>query len=378
MTARRAPGRRRGRARRVLGGLLALALLGLVAAAGAAAWAWRRLGTPYQGYAGAERRVVVAPGEDAGAILARLAAEGVLRDAALARAYLVLVRDDPPLHAGEYLFRGPLSPLEVLDKLARGDVVLHTVTVVEGLTLEETAAALAAAGLGTAADFQKAMRDPARIADLDPEARDLEGYLFPETYSFAAATPPVEIVAKLVATFRERWRAEVVPLLAGGARPRVSELVTLASIVEEEARLPEERPLVAAVYANRLRRGMGLFADPTIIFALKRRGAWTGNLRRADLELDDPYNTYRHAGLPPGPICSPGAASLRAAARPADVPHLYFVGRNDGSHVFAATLAEHNRNVERWQKEYWRARWARERAARTPAAPRRPDGAGGD
>jgi UPF0755 protein len=139
----------------------------------------------------------------------------------------------------------------------------------------------------------------------------------------------------------------------------------LASIVEKEARLDEERPRIASVYVNRLRIGMALYADPTIIFALKRRGVWDGNLRRADLALDDPYNTYRFAGLPPGPICSPGLASLRAAAAPEEGTFLYFVGRNDGSHVFAETLAEHNRNVERWQKQYWRERWARERAAKT-------------
>jgi UPF0755 protein len=136
----------------------------------------------------------------------------------------------------------------------------------------------------------------------------------------------------------------------------VRELVTLASIVEKEARLAAERPLIAAVYANRLERGMGLYADPTVIYALKKAGRWDGNIRRADLALDSPYNTYRHAGLPPGPIASPGAGSLRAAAAPADVPHLYFVGRNDGSHVFATTLQEHNRNVHQWQRLYWRER----------------------
>ncbi|MDX1645456.1 MAG: endolytic transglycosylase MltG, partial [Thermoanaerobaculia bacterium] len=124
-----------------------------------------------------------------------------------------------------------------------------------------------------------------------------------------------------------------------------------------------ERPIVAGVYTNRLRRGMGLFADPTVIYALKLAGSWDGNLRRADLEIDSPYNTYRYGGLPPGPISSPGLASLLAAAEPAEVPYLYFVSRNDGSHVFSRSLAEHNRNVEIWQKRYWRERWARERAA---------------
>ena len=142
---------------------------------------------------------------------------------------------------------------------------------------------------------------------------------------------------------------------ATDSRP-LRELVILASLVEKEAKLDAERPLIAAVYANRLRRGIGLYADPTIIHALKLLGRWNGNLTKADLRMESPWNTYRVPGLPPGPICSPGLASLAAAARPAAVSHLYFVGRNDGSHVFADTLAEHNRNVERWQRQFWRSR----------------------
>jgi UPF0755 protein len=152
-------------------------------------------------------------------------------------------------------------------------------------------------------------------------------------------------------------------------------VVTLASIVEKEAKLAAERPMIAGVYANRLRLGMALGADPTVIFALARAGRYDGNLRRDDLAFDSPYNTYRNAGLPPGPICSPGLASLAAAAAPAAGPYLYFVSRNDGSHVFATTLAEHNRNVERWQKEYWRDRWARERREAADA-PRHGAGSG--
>jgi UPF0755 protein len=208
------------------------------------------------------------------------------------------------------------------------------------------------------------MRDPAPVADLDPAAPDLEGYLFPDTYAFARGVPEREVVAALVANFRRRWTASVAPLLAGarvaGAPSAPREVVTLAAIVEKEARLAEERPLIAGVYANRLARGIALYADPTVIYALKLRGTWDGNLRRPDLQLDSPYNTYRYPGLPPGPICSPGLASLAAAAAPADVPYLYFVGRNDGSHVFAETLAEHNRNVEEWQRRYWRERWSGE------------------
>lgn len=345
--------------RRFAQALGCLVLLALLAAGGAAWWAWSTIHRPY---GAGEETVLIEPGTDAGTILARLEARGVIPDARLARAWLVWVLDDPPLHAGEYRFEGAATTPEVLAKLVRGDVVLHRVTVVEGLTLEETAEALAAAGFGDEEAFLAAMGDPAPVAELDPEAETLEGYLFPETYAFTRGAGEGEIVEAMVRTFREHFDEEVRPLLT--APPTVRELVTLASIVEKEARVEDERRTIAGVYANRLEAGMGLYADPTVIYALKRRGEWDGNLVREDLALDSPYNTYVHRGLPPGPIASPGLASLRAAAAPADVPYLYFVSRNDGTHVFAETLAEHNRNVRRWQQEYWRQRWAEEREAK--------------
>ncbi len=335
---------------------LGLLLLLLAVPAAMAGWSWLRLAQPFQGFAGAERTVLVEPGMGASEILARLESAGVIADAGLARAYLVYVLGDPPMQAGEYLFTGPASTPEVLGKLVRGEVVSLRVTLVEGLTLEESARSLADQGLGGAGALEAAMRDPAPIADLDPEAQDLEGYLFPETYTFAKRTAPEKVVRTLVETFRTRWDERVAAQLPPGDSRGLRELVTLASIVEKEAKVPGERPTIAAVYGNRLDRGIGLFADPTVIYALKRDGRWDGNLRRRDLEMDSPYNTYRYAGLPPGPICSPGLASLLAAADPADVPYLYFVSRNDGSHVFAETIAEHNANVERWQRRYWRER----------------------
>ncbi len=383
-----------------------LALVAILAAAAGAWWAWSTLHRPV---APGERTLVVEQGTDAGTILARLERQGLIPDARLARAYLVYGLGDPPLKAGEYRFDAPASTVEVLGTLIRGDVVLHQVTVVEGLTLEETADALAKAGFGDRDAFLQAMRDPRPIADLDPGAEDLEGYLFPETYSFTRGASEGEIVATLVRTFRDRFEARVRPRLAAGpdagggpgagdgatsalvadawslersaagtTRPpdepvvpldpdrsrrralTVRQLVTLASIVEKEAKVDPERPLIAAVYRNRLDAGMGLYADPTVIFALKRRGTWDGNLTREDLKLDSPYNTYRYGGLPPGPIASPGLQSLEAAAAPADTADLYFVSRNDGTHVFSRTLAEHNANVRRWQKQYWRDRWAEE------------------
>lgn len=342
--------------RRLLGRLLvlvaALALLALVGA-GVAMYVLSR---PYQGYPGGETTVVIAPGAGVQHILNQLQSAGVLRDARFARLVLDYRLGRPALRAGEYHFQGPLAPAEVLAKLVRGDVVLHPVTLPEGLDMEEIADRLVLAGLGERSHLLAAMRDPGPIRDLDPQAPDLEGYLFPETYAFARGTPETEIVATLVRTFRRRFDAEVRPLLDPGAPLTLRRIVTLASIVEQEARRDEERPVIAGVYANRLRLGMGLYADPTVAFALRRHGRYDGTIHKADLSIDDPYNTYRVSGLPPGPICSPGTKSLEAAARPADVPYLYFVARNDGTHAFAATLAEHNRNVEIFQKRYWRQR----------------------
>jgi UPF0755 protein len=349
--------------KRTFGCILLVLLLGGLAAGAAGWWAWRTLETPYRGYSGEERIVLIGPGTPSVHILERLEAEGVVRDATLTRLWLVYGLGNPPLQAGEYRFTGAADAGSVLDKLIEGDVRTHRVTIVEGLSMDETAAALAAAGLGGIEAFLAAIDDASPIADLDPAATNLEGYLFPSTYHFPSGTSEAEIVATLVETFRRQWSEHVAPVDSERAPATVRGVVTLASLVEEEARLAAERPTIAAVYANRLERGMGLYADPTVIYAMKLEGTWDGNIRRSDLRMDHPYNTYVHPGLPPGPIASPGLASLRAAADPADEPYLYFVSRNDGSHVFSRTLAEHNENVARWQKRYWRERWAEERRA---------------
>ncbi len=314
-------------------------------------WAERELDRP-RGDGTVE--MVVERGAPLAAILEDLAAAGVIGNPLLARLHLDYRRSGQALKAGEYRFEQPLSAVDALDRLIRGEVITYPLTVIEGLTLAETAARLAEQGFGEVDRFIAAMSSPALIADLDPEAETLEGYLFPDTYAFPSGVGEAEIVAAMVKNFRRRVEGLVAPASEAGLDVR--SLVTLASIVEKEAGALEERPLIAAVFHNRLARGIGLYADPTIIYALKIAGAWDGNLRREDLELDSPYNTYRRTGLPPGPICSPGEHSLRAAARPAAVPYLYFVSRNDGTHVFAETLAAHNRNVARWQVRYWRER----------------------
>ena len=338
-----------------MGATLALVALAL-AAAGGLAWARAELDRPST--LAAARTLSIEPGRSARSILDELERAGVIRSALLARLYLVRVLGDPPLRSGEYRFEAGDSTRDVLDRLRRGDVVTWPVTVVEGLTYRETADALAAAGFGARESFLAEFERGARIADLDPAAGNLEGYLFPDTYRFPRGATAAAITEALVRNFRERFESEARPLLPAAGGRSVRELVILASLVEKEARLDAERPLVASVYSNRLARGIGLYADPTIIYGLKLEGRWDGDLRRRDLEADSPWNTYRVRGLPPGPICSPGAASLAAAARPADSRYLYFVSRNDGSHVFSETLAEHNRNVDRWQRRFFRERRA--------------------
>jgi len=341
------------------GALAIVTLLGVAAALGS--WAWRTIHEPYQGYSADEVLIDVPRGTDAATILESLKTAGVLANADLARLFLIHKMGNPFLQAGEYRFRGPLTIPEVLAKLVQGEIVTYPVTVIEGLSLEETAAALASAGLGDLEIFAAAMRTADQIADLDPAATDLEGYLFPDTYHFAKGTTEEQIVTTMVNTFRRLFEESVTPLRQPDDERSLRAMVTLASIVEKEAQLDEERAVIAGVYAHRLRRRMPLQADPTVIYALTLAGAYDGNLRRDDLSFDSPYNTYAYPGLPPGPIASPGLASLQAAASPAEVPYLYFGSCNDGTHVFAETLREHNRNVNEWQKVYWRKKWAEER-----------------
>ena len=307
----------------------------------------------YKGYEGTEQFVEVPAGASPNAIGRRLAAAGVVRDLATFRYVLARSGQARRLKAGEYRFDRPMKPGEVVDMIARGAVYLRPVTFREGLTIKQMGALYEQAGFGPAADFIQAASNPALIAELDPEARDLEGYLFPDTYTLPRRSTAAELVGQMVANFRSVATAD----LLARAKARglsVRELVTLASIVEKETGKPEERPIVAAVYSNRLRIGMGLQCDPTVIYALERAGRYTGNLTRDDLRFDSPYNTYRYAGLPPGPIAAPGRASLEATVAPADVPYIYFVSRNDGSHAFAATLDEHNRNVFEYQVKPFR------------------------
>jgi UPF0755 protein len=323
-------------------------LLILVAIAAGGAWIYTSLERPYKGYAVEEQFVDIPPGTGTAGMARRLAEAGVVRSARTFRLAVWLRGSSRRLQAGEYRFDRPMTAAQVVDRIARGEVHVRALTFREGLTVREMADVFEKAEFGPASEFRAAARNAELVRDLDPKANDLEGYLFPDTYTLPRRTTAAQLVERMIGRFRK----VLTPEMTGQAAERgmsVRELVTLASLVEKETAKPEERPLVAGVYTNRLRIGMGLQCDPTVIYALMLAGRYDGNIRRADLQIDSPYNTYRYAGLPPGPIAAPGAASLQAAASPADVPYLYFVSRNDGSHVFSATLEEHNRNVYNYQ-----------------------------
>ncbi|MFA5907886.1 MAG: endolytic transglycosylase MltG [Vicinamibacterales bacterium] len=333
---------------------IALLLAALAVAAGAGAWwMYARVQEPFRGAAEAETFVDIPSGTGPAGIGARLVNAGLVRDAWTFRAAVLLSGRARELKAGEYRFDAPMTALDVVGKIARGEVYTRLLTFREGLTMVEMAAVFEERGFGAAADFTRAAQDASLIRDLDPAARDLEGYLFPETYALPRRTPAADVVAQMVAGFKKAFDADLRAAAAAGGLT-VRQAVTLASLVEKETASPDERPIVAAVYRNRMKIRMGMQADPTVIYALQKAGKYDGNLSKEDLRFDSPYNTYRYAGLPPGPIASAGRASLAAAVKPAAVDYLYFVSRNDGTHVFASTLAEHNRNVFTWQVDYFR------------------------
>lgn len=343
--------------------LLGVLFLLLLVAGGALGFLYMRVNQPYRGWDGTEQFVEIPQGAGSVGIGDRLVDAGVIRDRATFRTALWMTGQGRHLKAGDYRFDRAMTPFEAIDKIARGDVDVINVTFPEGLTMAEMAEIFELHGLGSAESFMKAAKDPAPIRDLDPAATDLEGYLFPETYALPRRTDAAKLVRLMVAAFKHAFTPGL--RAAAAARDRsLRQTVTLASIVEKETAKPEERPIVAAVYANRLRIGMALQCDPTVIYALQRAGVFTGNLRRDDLSFDSPYNTYRYPGLPPGPIASPGKASLEAVVRPADVDYVYFVSRNDGSHEFARTLEEHNRNVQKFQVQYFRDKRLREQQGR--------------
>ena len=304
---------------------------------------------PYRGYAGAEVIVNIPQGASASQVAALLGNAGLIRSPAMFRWVVRLRGSAGRLQAGEYRFAEPAGPLAVHGRLVRGGVLLHRITLPEGLRMEEIFDLLVDAGLGDREKLREAAVDPGLRELSGSGAPDLEGYLYPDTYQFPRALSARDTLRRMVLQFlqvvgpAERARAAELGL-------SVHELVTLASLVEEETGAPEERAMVASVFHNRLRRRMPLQCDPTVIYALIRAGDYGGRLTRRGLAVDSPYNTYLHRGLPPGPISSPGAESIRAVLQPAETGYLYFVSRNDGTHKFSARLQEHERAVDEYQR----------------------------
>lgn len=287
--------------------------------------------------------VILKPGWSTRHIAAELKEQGVIRNGHAFLLYHYLLKPKT-LKAGEYKFDNSSSAIVAHDRLVRGDIYVHYVTVPEGFNMFDIGDAIESEGLGKREEFvDQAKKQTVLIKDLDPDATSLEGYLFPDTYGFSRAQTMSDIVAVMVRRFKQEANTL-------GLKTDVHRIVTLASIVEKETAANEERPMVAGVYQNRLKIGMALDADPSVIYAALLADRYQGTIHQSDLQFDSPYNTYRHAGLPPGPIANPGRASLQAAMNPTDSDYLYFVSDNNGHHRFARTLNEHSRNVALYRR----------------------------
>jgi UPF0755 protein len=253
------------------------------------------------------------------------------------------------IQAGEYRFAEPATPIQVAQRLVRGDISFRAITIPEGMTAQETIELLAKSGLGDPGEMQRLLQRTDWIQDIDPKAQSLEGYLFPETYRFGRKADSETIIKAMVNQFRTRI-AKILALYPAPPGWSVPRVVILASMVEKEAKQAAEAPLVASVLVNRLEKDMPLACDATIIYAMKMEGVYEGRLGKADMAMESPYNTYIHARLPPGPISNPGENSLRAALNPARTSYYYYVSRNDGTHQFSVDYDSHLNAVNRFQK----------------------------
>jgi UPF0755 protein len=318
--------------------LFTLVLLAVLAVGGWLAWALMTPVTPE-----GQKFVMLRPGYSTRRIAAELEAAGVIRS----RVGFILwhrIHRKQSLKAGEYLFDKTARTLDVHERLVRGDIYVHTVVIPEGFTMFDIAQAVQDAGLGSSQEFLAvAQSNTELISDLAPEAKTLEGYLFPNTYEFTKTQSMKDIAAAMVKQFRQV--AEQIGLTASGQTTNVQKSVTMASIIEKETAVPEERTVVASVYYNRLARNIALQADPSVIYAELLNGNYAGALHHSDMRFQSEYNTYTHPGLPPGPIGNPGRNSLEAALHPAQTDYFYFVSDGNGHHRFSRSLEEHNQNV---------------------------------
>lgn len=296
-----------------------------------------------------EKYILIPNGQSSAEIAYDLESNGVVSSAVLLHWYLRWRGPEFSLKAGEYRFSQPLSLIEVAKKIHRGDIHRYKATLPEGLTFRQVTARLESEGFGQSTAFNEICLTPDLIIDLDREALNLEGYLFPETYYFPRDTNAHLIISQFVKEFRLIWTKSR-QKQADDLGMTLREIVTLASLIEKETSMSSERPLVSAVLHNRLKRDMKLECDPTVIYAVQTIKKYDGIIHRSDLEIDSPYNTYKYPGLPPGPIASPGLASIDAALHPAEVDYLYFVSRNDGSHIFSHNYRDHHKAVLKYQR----------------------------
>jgi len=320
--------------------ILRLALLLFVLALAVVAYLFYRLEYPNRVGTPSPVTILLAPGTGTAQIFQKLEQAGVVRDARLAEIYYRIYRSRTPLQAGEYRFERPMPIDEVINRMGHGDVLKYSVVVPGGLTAEETFQLFWSRGIGGPEGFHGALRQTELLPGLTNGVSDLEGFLFPDTYLVTRTTPARAIVDLMVAQFRKNFTPEMREK-ARALGLTLEQAVALASIVEKESALPREGPTIASVYLNRLKRGMRLQADPTVIYALKRDGKWTGTLYRSDYSYESPYNTYVYEGLPPGAICNPGLEALKSAVSPARTDYLYFVADVSGGHTFSRTFEEH-------------------------------------
>jgi UPF0755 protein len=329
--------------------LLALLALGIVAGLLGLVIGYRLISIPYKAFSGPEVFVDIPRGTSVPEISRILHRAGVVSHPRVFAWYVRLSYPPSSMKAGEYRFDRPLSMPEVARKLSKGEVHVVKVTIPEGLSRRDIVELLVRSGIGTRDGLMAATRDTKAIARIDNQATDLEGYLFPDTYFFSHRASAKEVVERMVSRFLRIWtpeRQEKAREL--NMTPR--EIVTLASLIEKETALPAERPLVSAVFHNRLKKNIALASDPTVIYSVKLVKDYDGVINQSDLKIDSPYNTYLYYGLPPGPIASSGLASIDAALEPAKVDYLYFVSRNDGSHLFSNNYQAHLRAVRQYQR----------------------------
>jgi len=326
-----------------------LALLAISALGAGSAWLDSQISRPYRGHRPEKVFVDIPHGASRWKIAGILRSDDVIRNR-LAFTLLSTWHFRKRMQAGEYLFDRPLNSREVFWKISRGQIFVHTVTIPEGWTMFDIANEFNRQGICSQQEFLAAAHNTSLIWDLSPQAPSLEGFLFPSTYEFTRHTTCEQAVKRMVQDFRAVWETLIPSDSPPPGALTPAQVVALASLVERETPNVVERPIVAGVFYNRLRRGDALQCDPTVQYAMALAGHPIKDVRPQDLRVDSPYNTYEHRGLPPGPIANPGEASLRAALAPAQTDYLYFVANDQGGHFFSRTLAEHNRNVARLRR----------------------------